>query len=327
MSEEKFYFSFSSMSKLIRDPKLFHKEYILKEREISEARYFKDGGVMHCLLLEPEMFDEQFVIMPAKLPYETVMDVIRHVITEHVKEFENFEDAPEMTREDFDKKVDERCSEVKVYQSNKYETRIAKFHTNEANQYKEVLIESIIENKVIVDQKVLETSTRKAEILKQNSKFNELITEQNSKVTVRTELELKMELPNYPFGLKGVLDIVRIDYKRKTITIVDVKSTSKSLDAWHKGFSISEYMYWLQVIVYKELILSLVPKESAHDWKLKVWFPVIDKNDNAYCFPVSTKSLREWEIKTKRVFEIAQWHLENESYDLPYEYVQGLVKL
>ena len=53
MAEEAFYakeynFSYSSLNKLLFSPKVFYKQYVLKQREEKMESYLIDGKVVHC---------------------------------------------------------------------------------------------------------------------------------------------------------------------------------------------------------------------------------------------------------------------------------------
>ena len=61
-----FNFSYSSLNKLLFSPKLFYREYILKERETKMDKHLVEGRLIHLLLLEPDKFDEEFVMSPVK---------------------------------------------------------------------------------------------------------------------------------------------------------------------------------------------------------------------------------------------------------------------
>ena len=203
--------------------------------------------------------------------------------------------------------------------------RFEKAVTDETRAYFSILLES--EKKTIVDMDMSMQARDKANAIMNNKKAMNLLTSHSMKQDVRKELELKAEAKDLAFGLKGILDCVKIDYETATIHIVDLKTTSKSLTQWKKDFATSEYNYWLQPIVYKELLLSLVPDESKADWKFKIHYVVVDKINQVYCFPISDASIKNWELLAKGVYEIASWHLTNNSYELPYEYEQDLVEL
>ena len=206
------------------------------------------------------------------------------------------------------------------YQSLKTDQqRLDKVINPEGIGYWAVLQQQFEKKKTIVDLSIVQKAKEKADVILKNEECHKLLNSLNAKEDVRKELELVYDLPNYSFGLKGVIDCVKVDYANETIYITDLKTTSKSLLEWAEGFDKSEYMYWLQVILYKELILSLVPNGSKTAWKLKVNFIVVDKSNNLYIFPVSVESLMKWESQTKEKLDIAKWHYENHKYDLPYE--------
>ena len=54
--EKKFYFSYSSLNKLLFSPRIFYKHYVLDQREDSTAQHLIEGSLLHCLLLEPQNF-------------------------------------------------------------------------------------------------------------------------------------------------------------------------------------------------------------------------------------------------------------------------------
>ena len=49
--KDKFYFSYSSLVKLMRDPPLFHNDYILRQKEDLSAKHLSIGELRHCLVL------------------------------------------------------------------------------------------------------------------------------------------------------------------------------------------------------------------------------------------------------------------------------------
>ena len=56
--KNKFYFSYSSLNKLLYSPTLFYNWYILKEKEDRTDKHLLEGKVLHCLLVEKDKFDE-----------------------------------------------------------------------------------------------------------------------------------------------------------------------------------------------------------------------------------------------------------------------------
>ncbi len=63
-----FYFSYSSINKLLYSPAAFYRHYILNQKEDAVDAHLVAGKVLHCLLLEPEKFNDEFIVIPSNLP-------------------------------------------------------------------------------------------------------------------------------------------------------------------------------------------------------------------------------------------------------------------
>ena len=72
-----FNFSYSSLNKLLFCPNLFYKEYILQDREIKTDKHLIEGKLVHCLLLEPEKFEDKFALVPGKTPSDNIRKVMK----------------------------------------------------------------------------------------------------------------------------------------------------------------------------------------------------------------------------------------------------------
>lgn len=335
---EKFFFSYSSMVKLLTDPKQFYKDYILKEREDADHKYLKEGELFHCFVLEPEMFNEKFSLMSAKVPGGGLKDIIDNIYKIYALP-QIFESEENLSLEDFEHYILQELVSVNLYQTyvddkktdkdgNQFtgdEKRLKKCITYETIEYFNTLCEST--NKTVVDIEMVAKAKEKANLVLNNEECQKYLNKINNNDVIQTEVELKTDFDNYKFGLKGIIDCVKIDYENKIIYITDLKTTSKSLDQWYENFETSEYIYWLQVVLYKYLVKSLIKPEELKYWGMRITFTVIDKNNNIYNFPVSQESLLKWEALTKEKLEIANWHYNNHDYDLPYKYKQNIVKL
>ena len=78
--KDKFYFSYSSISKLLFSPAAFYNHYVLKQREDVVAPHLISGRVLHCLLFEPEKYDDIFISMPGKLPTDSQKKIIDNLL-------------------------------------------------------------------------------------------------------------------------------------------------------------------------------------------------------------------------------------------------------
>ncbi len=77
IKEEKFYnsdykFSYSSLNKLLFSPKLFYREYILKQKEIRTDKHLIEGKLLHLMLLQPDKLHDEFYIFPGKIQSDKI---------------------------------------------------------------------------------------------------------------------------------------------------------------------------------------------------------------------------------------------------------------
>ena len=73
---KKFYFSYSSINKLLFSPRAFYSHYVLNQREDSTDAHLVTGRVLHCLLLEEQNYDKYFITMASRIPSESSKKII-----------------------------------------------------------------------------------------------------------------------------------------------------------------------------------------------------------------------------------------------------------
>ena len=186
--KEKFYFSFSSMTKLLRDPKLFYNDYILGERKSLIGKHLDVGQLLHCLVLEPQNFDDKFTVLPGKVPTPALKGIIDNVWklygSPSMQDGRKF--IPMM--HDFEDQFIEQLASENLYQNlvdakradkngnilTADQKRMEKVITSETEKYWAVLIEG--EKKTIVDLDMVQTASTKAKIILASKKAQPLIT-------------------------------------------------------------------------------------------------------------------------------------------------------
>ena len=80
---KKFNFSYSSLNKLMWNPVIFHSIYVLGIKEEKQDAHLVQGKIIHNLLLEPEKFNDQFIISQDNLPTGNPKTVIDRVFSHH----------------------------------------------------------------------------------------------------------------------------------------------------------------------------------------------------------------------------------------------------
>ena len=317
-----FYFSYSSINKLLFSPRMFYNHYVLKQKEDSTDSHLVIGRVLHCLLLEPANFDNQFAVMTSKIPSENNKKIIDNIFRNYLVNQNNT-----LTLEDYSKDILTHLLTINLHQSLKTDQqRLDKILTDENNEYFEFLKLSL--GKTVIDQTILDNCKMSLDVIKANDDVRALLQldkiQEDDEIEVYNELIVSMSDKNLPFGFKGVLDNVVVDHNSKTIFINDLKTSGKSIQDFPE--SVDYYKYWIQGTIYVMLASEKFLKDKQ-DWNVQLTFIVIDKYNQVYPYQVSSESLSKWKIDFEKIVTQIRWHYDNKQYDLPYDLALGNVKL
>jgi len=320
--KKEFNFSYSSINKLLFSPRMFYNHYVLKEKEDSTDSHLVIGRVLHCLLLEPANFDNQFAVMTSKIPSENNKKIIDNIFRNYLVNQNNT-----LTLEDYSKDILTHLLTINLHQSLKTDQqRLDKILTDENNEYFEFLKLSL--GKTVIDEIILDNCKKSLDVIKANDDVRALLQldkiQEDDDIEVYNELIVSMSDKNLPFGFKGVLDNVVVDHNSKTIFINDLKTSGKSIQDFPE--SVDYYKYWIQGTIYVMLASEKFLKDKQ-DWNIQLTFIVIDKYNQVYPYQVSSESLSKWKIDFEKIVTQIRWHYDNKQYDLPYDLALGNVKL
>ena len=320
--KKEFNFSYSSINKLLFSPRMFYNHYVLKQKEDSTDSHLVIGRVLHCLLLEPANFDNQFAVMTSKIPSENNKKIIDNIFRNYLVNQNNT-----LTLEDYSKDILTHLLTINLHQSLKTDQqRLDKILTDENNEYFEFLKLSL--GKTVIDQTILDNCKMSLDVIKANDDVRALLQldkiQEDNEIEVYNELIVSMSDKNLPFGFKGVLDNVVVDHNSKTLFINDLKTSGKSIQDFPE--SVDYYKYWIQGIIYVMLASEKFLKDKQ-DWNVQLTFIVIDKYNQVYPYQVSSESLNKWKIDFEKIVTQIRWHYDNKQYDLPYDLALGNVKL
>lgn len=326
-----FFFSYSSLNKLINSAQLFYNWYILKDRKDSYENHLVEGKVIHCLLLDRKMFDDNFVIMPGTIPGAS-----NKKIAEAMYKLWK-EEQPAIGLPDFKDQILKWLVDNNLHQSLTDDKDLTKqgSKTGDVKRLEKILTAETIEyfnylkssgKKDVIDQATLERCEEAVGVLKDNKKINDLLKiglHDFELLEVHNERALACKVQGYPFGLQGIVDNYVIDHTNKQVFINDLKTTGKSLSEFRD--SLNYYRYWLQAAIYERLVKSHHPETK--DFKFKFHFVVIDKYNQVYPFPVNDETMLDWQAQLEEALQIANYHYTNKDYTLPYEFAIGQVTL
>jgi hypothetical protein len=300
---------------------MFYNHYVLNQREDGTDAHLVGGRVLHCLLFEPDKYDEHFLSLPGKIPTDNQKKIIDNIFKYHLTVGNNT-----LNLSDYSQDILTQLLTANLYQTLKTDQqRLDKILTPENTEYFEFLKLSL--DKAIVDQPTLDGCKVAVEVLKNNSNVRALLQLdrdiEDKSIEAYNELFVKAEVDNLPFGFHGVLDNVVVDHNSKTIFINDLKTLGKSIQDFPD--SVEYYRYWIQAVIY--VLLAKEKFSITDDWNVQVTFIVIDKYNQVYPYQVSSETLAKWTESFEEIVQKIKWHYENKRYDLPYELALGNVKL
>jgi hypothetical protein len=319
--KQKFYFSYSGINKLLFSPVMFYNHYILNQREDSTDAHLVGGRVLHCLLFEPDKYDEYFTSMPGKFPTDNQRKIIDSIFRYHLIVGNNT-----LTLGDYSQEILTHLLTANLYQTLKTDQqRLDKILTPENIEYFAFLKLSL--DKTTVDQPTLDGCKVAVEVLKSNKDVRALLQLDrdlgDSSIEAYNELHIKADIEKLPFGFHGVLDNVVVDHNSKTLFINDLKTLGKSIQDFPD--SVEYYRYWIQAVIYA--VLAKRKFNIDDTWNIQITFIVIDKYNQVYPYQVSSETLVKWKADFTDIIQKVKWHYENKRYDLPYELALGNVKL
>jgi len=326
--EEEFYakdfkFSYSSINKLLFSPSLFYKDYILQDKEIRTDKHLIEGKLIHCLLLEPEEFENKFALVPGKTPSDNIRKVMKSMVEfTHEQELKNVRDHV----------ILDALKSMNLYQSLKTdESRIAKVRLDDYAPYWKFLFNDAVD---VIDQDTYLRCQKQVDIIRSNKDVMSLFGD--GKIHTGTDFELdgtktyvekylKYDLKNYKFGLHGYIDYYKVDPEKKEVTICDLKTTGKTISDFAE--TVDFYKYWLQAAIYNYLVYKKLDVKDADSYKILFKFVVIDKYNQVYVFDVLESTMGKWAQGLSIILEQANYHYSKRDYSLPYEFVINKPKL
>jgi hypothetical protein len=322
---EKFYFSYSSINKLLFSPSMFYNDYVLKQKEESVDPHLVKGKVIHCLLLNPEDFDSEFIVIPGKLPSGNNKLIVDEIFKLYLEGADNL-----LTLDKYETAIVDLLEKINLHQKLKTdEARVKKILTADNISYFDFLKSS--QGKTLVDQETLDYCKESVESIKSNESVSALLQLDEPDLKVYNEVPITVnELigDKYVFGFKGVLDNVVIDEEKKTLFINDLKTTGKPLIDFPE--SVEYFRYWIQAALYYNLAYFryIADKKDKELWSIQFTFVVVDKYNQVYPFQVTAKTMRTWMDRFYNgVMPQVVYHYTERDYTLPYELAVENLKL
>lgn len=291
---------------------------------IEESVPMKIGSALHCLVLEPHKFKDEYAINKKTIQYSEIEAMLKetanycqeHKITDYA------------TREkillDFRRKR-------KFQPTWKDETIINKSLIEHIDFY-EFYLEN--KNKAIISQSQYDMICQMRDNIEKHKRANwflRLITDDDydvfTEVDILFEMNIRDGFPSLP--CKAKLDKLVIDKKNKIIYLIDVKTTSKSVNEFYK--SVRDYDYGRQMYFYTLALWHLLANKYNwlydEDVKLEYKFIVSETNPVYECKVYNVKQeLINSEYRINKVNEILRdinYAINNNEFSYTRTYLEG----
>lgn len=316
----KYILSYSGLNKLLFNPSLFYRHYILKQREDTTDKSAVEGKLIHCLLLEPLSFDNVFKITMNSLPGDNAKTVIDRLYN-HYKELKRNDDTTSSDINDYKNAILDILTDMGLHQSLKTdESRVDKILNTKNIEYWDHL--NLSENKILIDENTYTFANNIVEKIKSIDYIKTIRGENEPGCDVLNEILLESSDFEYEFGIRGIIDNLVFDHLNKEIRINDLKTTSKSLSNFSD--SIEFYKYWLQASIYKMLVEKTYRSTfELRDYNISFRFIVVDAYGQIGTIQVSESTLKSWEEKTLNILDnVNLHHFINRNFSLPYDFLK-----
>ncbi len=311
----------SSLGLLQSSPKAFLKFYN-QELEEKEESYFKQGSAIHCYILEPLVFAEEYVFLDYSMPNSPKKkSFIELYLKSKGKEDEKLKKAYK-----------------KSYSTVLNDEIVLKKAQDLKKELKPYLKMLDLESKgSIVLPKKSEYQLRKIkEAVLNHPKASTLIfkiPENFENVFVYNEVPVywQVSIENSTYDLKALLDRLIIDKDNKVIQVIDLKSTRK-IETFEESFT--QFEYDRQLAFYSKAVMELFkqefPKENIEEYKVEHYIVAVNKEDEPECrvYKVRESRILEAANKIKKLLDKIHWHFTNHKWEYSVEqYTQGYEEL
>jgi len=318
--------SHSSLNALSVSPRYFRK---YKERELEEykSRALDIGSAIHCYILRPMDFNEEFFTSDV-VPVGGMMGVFIETIVAIEKDDFNGLDglSVESTLDD----IYCLAHETAGFKT-KIETVIKNFEKSDNQDYYKLLKDHY--GMIHLTDKEFSIVVNCRNSIMYHKLCNDLFvdTPLDNRLTFN-EKELNFstdgtgfELEHNSYKIKSIIDRLIIDRDNNVIYLIDLKTTSSSVYNFEGSYR--KYKYYRQLALYKQAMSYVCEKLKLNlaDFVIKCYIVAVQTTGLNECvvYEPSEKDLKKGEKEIDSLLERLVWHCEKDSWDYPREYYES----
>ena len=282
------------------------KSLINKERVDTPA--LRMGSCVDTILTAPEEFDDRFYVADIDRFSDTIRKIVERIYLEHT----DFTDQICEIQEDLLINI----LNEENYQSNwKDRTRIDKI-IDLGQDYYTVLKYST--GKIVISPQEFSEAQSCVMTLKTHP-FSYQIFECNEDEEIFYQLKFKTKIDDIPF--RFMMDVCKVNHKKRTILPIDLKTSGKSSELFEKSFL--DWAYWIQGGSYSAGLNKIISEDDyfKNFEILPFQFLVINKNDLCpLIWEMNLNDTIEFTVENygcnwRGLLNSTNWHLQNGRFD------------
>lgn len=292
---------FLSYSKLSQFFKSGPKALISNEKIDTVSLRF--GSAVDCIMTSPEEFDDRFYVADIDKFSDTFRKMTEDIFADH-KELESVIDAPNLLDYigDWQPRWGEKAKIDAVVKGCSDYYTVLKYSTG----------------KIVISPQEFSEAQQCVQTLRTHP-FSYQIFECNEDEEIFYQLKFKTKIDGIPF--RFMMDICKVNHKKRTILPIDLKTSGKSSELFEKSFL--DWAYWIQGGSYSAGLNKII---SENDYFknfeiLPFQFLVINKND--LCPLIWEMNLNDtikftvenYGCNWRGLLNSANWHLQNGKFD------------
>lgn len=228
-----------------------------------------EGSMVDCLITgSQEEFDEQFYVADFPSIGDKEFQIANYLFSQYHNDYSNIEAIPSTYILD--------TANIFEFQKNwKDETRVRVITERCSNFYK---LKYYAGNRTVVSMDTFYKVQAMVNALKESPATCGYFADNDNLSPVRRYYQLKFKAMLHGVWYRCMADLIVVDYEKKVIYPVDLKTSGHS--EWHFEDSFIKWMYLIQARLYWRLIRSYLDEDDYFkDFKLENYrFIVINKN-------------------------------------------------
>tara|TARA_R110000787_G_scaffold255726_2_gene361072 strand:- start:2113 stop:3138 length:1026 start_codon:yes stop_codon:yes gene_type:complete len=321
--------SHSSLSALKVSPQYFVK---YKNRELNRSnKGFELGSAIHCYILEQDKFLDRYIV--ADIPViGGMMGIFLDALVENEvyipsSIYDNSEDTPAEFVINSKEELYETC-----YIKSGFKTPltgvIKKLEKEENQIYLDFLRKSRGKSILSADDYEIVLSCAGSVA---NHAVASNICNTSELNNAEAEKELSWTYKDCPYLIKSVIDNLILDKEKKMVTIVDLKTTAKSVYNFLGAYT--SYGYYRQLAIYKAAVIAYLEDmgEDPMLYDLKSYIVTVQTTGLYECvvYEPDNLDLSVAIDEFESLLERFTWHQDHDHWDFPMEYYSnnGVIKI